>query len=216
MKNLLGVLVMSAALMVGSASVALADYAAGEKAYYAGDYTTAFREWKPMAERGNAEAQFSLGNMYNMGRGVRKNDREAAKWHRRAADQGNLGGMFTLGAIYEKGTGVIQDYKEALKWYRKAADQGHNSAQSILGRIYEDGKVTPQDKVLAHMWYNVAHANDFPLVEFSRARVEKTMTAAEIAEAQILARRCMEQNYKRCGERTLLDKTGNWLNNLTK
>jgi uncharacterized protein len=61
MIRFLGVLAMSLALMVGSATLAVADYDAGMRAAQAGDYATAFREWKPLAEQGDAAAQSNLG-----------------------------------------------------------------------------------------------------------------------------------------------------------
>ena len=58
-------------------SVAAADFRAGVEAYVRGDYTTAYKEWLPLAEQGQAEAQFFLGVMYADGDGVPKDDAAA-------------------------------------------------------------------------------------------------------------------------------------------
>ncbi len=58
-------------------------------AYQRGDYATAIRKFRPLAEQGNAEAQFNLGGMYRQGRGVPQDDAEAMKWYRKAAEQGD-------------------------------------------------------------------------------------------------------------------------------
>ncbi len=67
-------------------SVAAADFRAGAEAYKRGDYATAYQEWLPLAEQGNADAQFSLGGMYAGGEGVPEDDAAAVKWYRRAAE----------------------------------------------------------------------------------------------------------------------------------
>ena len=51
----------------------------GYTAYNAGDYATALREWRPLAEQGNADAQYNLGMMYDEGEGVPQDDAEAVK-----------------------------------------------------------------------------------------------------------------------------------------
>ncbi len=143
------------------------------------------------AERGDAEAQFELGLMYDEGYGVSRDNQEAAKWYRKAAEQGDAGAQYLLGYMYDKGKGVPQNYQEAFKWTRKAADQGLAYAQSRLGYMYRDGKGVPQDYAQAHMWYNLASAN---LTGDARVRainsrdlVAKVMTREQIAEAQRLA-----------------------------
>ena len=57
-------LLLAAALICGAAAPAWADFDDGVAAYEAGDYATALKEWRPLAEQGDAEAQFNLGKMY--------------------------------------------------------------------------------------------------------------------------------------------------------
>ena len=66
-----------------------ADYQKGLDAYNRGDYQAALRDWRPLAEKGNAIAQYTLGLMYREGHGVVQSDTEAMKWFRKAAKQGN-------------------------------------------------------------------------------------------------------------------------------
>src|ERR1035437_5906403 len=71
-------------------TAALADqFADGQMAYSQQDYKTALQFWQPLAEQGNANAQYSLGIMYDNGFGVKKDYRQAVEWFRRAAVQGN-------------------------------------------------------------------------------------------------------------------------------
>lgn len=83
-----------------------------------GDYAAELRITRPMAEKGVAWAQFSLGHSYRNGKGVPKNDTEAVKWFRLAAAKGNAYAQSHLGVMYGNGKGVLQDYAEAVKWYR--------------------------------------------------------------------------------------------------
>jgi TPR repeat protein len=85
----------------------------GMAAYTRGDYATALKKWRPLAEAGDATAQYNLGVMYAEGRGVPQDDEEAAKWFRLAAEQGNAGAQNNLGVMYANGHGVPRDYREA-------------------------------------------------------------------------------------------------------
>ncbi len=77
-----------AVLLVVLAAPAWADFSDGVAAYDRGDYATAFSEWKPLAEQGDAAAQYNLGIMYSNGRGVPQDHVQAVKWYRKAAEQG--------------------------------------------------------------------------------------------------------------------------------
>ena len=100
------------------------DYSKGVAAYEDGDYATALQEWRPLAEQGDAGAQFNLGVMYMNGYGVPQDYAEAVRWYRLAAEQEYADAQNNLGVMYEKGQGVSQDYERAMELYRKAANQG--------------------------------------------------------------------------------------------
>ena len=158
-----------------------------------GDYVTAMRLWRPLADQGYAAAQLLLSGMYYKGQGVTQDYAEAVKWFRKAADQGIAAAQLNLGLMYYNGLGVTQDYAEAVKWYRKAADQGDAGAQFNLGGMYRIGQGVTQDFVEAHKWYNLSAAHQIDaqkrdVASKSRDEVAAKMTAAQIAEAQKLAR----------------------------
>ena len=193
MKHLGRVVVLLALLWTGLAHAG--PFEDGAAALGKGDYATALRVWKPLAEQGHAEAQAILGLMYGKGWGVPQDDAEAVKWYRRAAEQGLVQAQSALGDNYREGQGVSQDYAEAVKWYRRAAEQGHAKAQVNLGVMYHHGQGVPQDYVQAHKWFNLA-ASRYPANEKEnrdsavkgRDLVAAKMTAAQIAEAQRQAR----------------------------
>lgn len=178
----LGALVLSLSL---AAAVDAGPFEDGVAAYKRGDYAAALRFWRPLAEQGDAAAQFNLGLTY----GLAQDYAEAVKWYRKAAEQGYAQAQHNLGAIYDNGSGVPQNYAEAVKWYRRAADQGHASAQKELGNMYAYGLGVPQDYVQAHKWYNLAAAHDPGTgAAVNRALVAHKMSPVQIAEAQRLAR----------------------------
>jgi len=162
-------------------------------AYYRGDYATALREWRPLAEQGSAIAQNNLGLMYSEGKGASRDYAEAVGWWRKAAEQGSAIAQNNLGLMHSEGKGASRDYAEAVGWWRKAAEQGYAKAQYNLGVMYDYGKGVPQDYAQAHKWYNLA-AFRFPLGEDHDRAVKDSnivgicMTPAQISEAQKLAR----------------------------
>jgi len=80
--------------------------------------------WKPLAEQGDANAQFNLGVMYDKGEGVPQDYKEATKWYRLTAEQGDASAQTKLGYMYDHGQGVLQDNVVAHMWYNLAAANG--------------------------------------------------------------------------------------------
>lgn len=94
-----------------------------------------FEYYKSLAEKGNAEAQMKLGELYKSGKEVAQNVAESAKWYRKAAEQGLKDAQFKLGELLFEGKGIAQDAKEAADWLEKAASQGHQAAKDKLSEI---------------------------------------------------------------------------------
>jgi len=105
----------------------------GLDAYNIGDYATAHRLWRPLAEQGNVAVQHSLGLMYANGQGVTKNYVEAAKWWRLAAEQGDAPAQFNLGVMYRDGLGVPQDYVRTHMWFDLLASRSPVVPQNLVG-----------------------------------------------------------------------------------
>ncbi|EDP61124.1 hypothetical protein BAL199_22307 [alpha proteobacterium BAL199] len=198
MKRLLATLVILTGLIGSGGDVWADDFKEGVKAYNSGDFKTALRKWKPLAEQGDAYAQFNIGLMYKMGDGVTQDNAEALKWYRKAAEQGHAAAQNNLGGMYERGVGVTKDYAEAVKWYRKAAEQGYVFAQFNIGLMYKRGDGVLQDTIAAHMWFNIAAANGNNAAVKNRDTVAEELTKADIFEAQKRAKRCVASGYKDC------------------
>jgi len=143
------------------------DLDKGIKAYENGDYKTAVREWKPLAEKGDAIAQHKLGRMYRDGKGVSKDDKTAVKWFRLGAEQGYAGAQTSLGWMYSEGRGAPKDDKTAVKWFRLGAEQGNAAGQTNLGFMYSEGNGVPQNYDTAIKWYKLAAAQGDDVAQFN-------------------------------------------------
>ncbi len=121
------------------------------KAFNGGYYDKAFALFNYITD--DAEAQFYMGYMYNLGKGTSKDFTEAVRWYRKSAEQGNAVAQCHLGKMYEDGQGVSQDYIEAVRWYRKSAEQDNDEGQYDLGRMYRFGKGVALDNSEAIRWF---------------------------------------------------------------
>jgi len=181
---------------------AFADFAEGLAAAERGDFVTALKEWRPLAEQGNTDAQYRLGIMYRRGEVVTQDYEVAIEWFRLAAEQGNASAQSNLGAMYDQGLGVTRDPNTAFKWFTLAAEQGNNYSLFILGEMYEQGRGVTRDQIRAHMWWNIAASEELAaglgLARQEFVKIQKGMTPDEVSKAQQLARECVAKNYKDC------------------
>jgi len=145
---------LAALLLAVLASVALADdYAAGEAAWQRGEHAAALAQWLPLAEAGQARAQFAVGLAHDQGQGVERDAATAARWYRRAAAQGLADAEYNLALLYLDGRGVKQDLEETVRLFRAAAERGDLPAQVNLAYSYEQGSGVEQDLPVAAAWY---------------------------------------------------------------
>ena len=114
---------------------AFADFAKGSRAYKSGDYATALREWRPLAEQGDPNAQYNLGVLYADGQGVTKDYKTAVKWYELAAEQGHISAQVNLAFMYANGKGVNRDFTRAFMWWDVAASQGNKKAVEWRGEV---------------------------------------------------------------------------------
>lgn len=111
----------------------------------------AFAETRTLAEKGDAEAQFRLGNMYAEGKAVTNDFTEAAKWFHKAAEQGQVQALYTLGVMYTGGLGVPVDYAEGYVWYCLASKSGFETAkqdcEGLAGELQAEELVVANKRI---------------------------------------------------------------------
>jgi clan AA aspartic protease (TIGR02281 family) len=172
----------------------------GRAAFLHGDYARAMRLLRPVAEGGDARAQFLVGKMYESGWGMRQSSAQAAVWYQKSAEQGYDLAQSSLGLMYSTGDGVPQNYAKAMKWTLMAAKQGNMAAQSAMSMFYKHGLGVPQNYILAYMWVSVTRYDpEFePVARKDLNELAPHMAPSQIAEAERLALQCMESHYEDC------------------
>ena len=199
MKRIFTVAAFGLSLLVASGGACFAqDLEKADAAYNSGEYATALRELRYLAERGNADAQFRLGVMYEEGKGDIQDYAQALKWYVRAALQDDGDAQYNIGQMYYNGRGVAQDYAEAVKWYKLAVGNFSEAAMLRLGMLYSLESTGYNDRVHAHMWLNIAAITGDELAIKLRDNLSKIMTTADVDKAQQLARACVAKKYKGC------------------
>lgn len=158
---------------------------AAESAYRESDYDTAVAIFGPLAVGGVVSACFYLGRMYETGRGVDKDDREAARHYEIAATAGLPEAQNNLGLMYESGRGVGRSEVDAELWLRRAAITGNEDAQLSLSRLYARGTGgVPRDLVEAYAWSAVAARLGNPDGAKNADRLRPLLSATEIVAGE--------------------------------
>jgi TPR repeat protein len=134
----------------------------------AGNWTAAAPVCERAAAAGNADAELSLGMMYQRGTGVQGSPADAFKWFRKASDDGSIRATNYLAWAYANGDGVKRDGPAAIKLFQKSADAGNAQGEYGLGMMYANGSGAMRSDSLAVVWFRRA-ATQEPL-----ARAELT------------------------------------------
>jgi TPR repeat protein len=109
------------------------------------DFVTARRYWEPLAESGQAEAQYGLGFLYESGLGLARSDKSAFDWYRQAAEQSHPRAQFNLGILYMEGRGVVPNEGLGLYWIQSAADKNDARAREYLVEFRASLSAAPDD-----------------------------------------------------------------------
>jgi TPR repeat protein len=165
-----------AAALVSLTGVAAAqDVQSGIAAWQAGDYAKAVGEWRPLADAGNADAQFNLGQAYRLGRGVPQNLNLAEQWFERAARQRHEQAGTSLGLLlFQNGRA-----REAMPWIQAAATRGDPRAQYVFGTALFNGDILRRDLPRAYAMMSAAAAQGFPQAQAQLAEMERQLSPAD-------------------------------------
>jgi TPR repeat protein len=144
------------ALLLLSSRAFAGPYEEAQLAYGHENWPAAYKLLLPLAEAGDARAQYEVGMMYMSGWAVKQDYAQAAAWYLKSAQQGNADAQLILGRLCEQGHGVPKDYAQALAWYHKSADQENPTADMLIGLAYRDGRGVPQDGAAAVTWLGKA------------------------------------------------------------
>ena len=160
----------------------------GFKAYEAGDYATALKEFLPLAEKGQVSAQAAVGQMYFEGKGVQPDPVQAAKWLTPAAAGGNARAQFLLGKLYLSGEGVAADPAKAVALTKAAADQGLPEAQFDLCSLYYQGVGVQKDLVQAYLYATLAARQGHQDAQYVVELLNQDMKPEQVAQGDALVK----------------------------
>lgn len=172
-------------LLISAAAVAGLEE--GYAALARKDYATAAKEYRPLAEQGNAEAQYRIGRMYEFGNFYPQDKAQGIAWVRKAADQGHVDAEQELGVVYATGDGAPEDDAQAVAWFRKAAEHGDATAQYNLGLMYAKGAGVEKDYAQAFDWWRKAATQGNSDAQFKLAVVYHNGEGAAKDEVAALA-----------------------------
>lgn len=141
-------LLAAAAGFLAATPLAAQSVRAGILAWQRADYAAAVAIWRPLAEKGDADAAFNLGQAYRLGRGVKTDLAAAQSWLEKAASAGHLDAQTTLGLLlFDSGS-----RDAALQWLKKAAERGEPRAMLVYGTALFNGDGVERDPVLAYAY----------------------------------------------------------------
>jgi len=158
-------------LIALGAPLSAQSVAAGADAWAKGDYDTAVDNWRPLAEKGDPDAQFNLGQAYRWGRGVTANLSAAQTWYERAAGSGQMDAQVILGLmLFQNG-----DHAAGLRWLKAASEKGEPRAMLIYGTALYNGDSVPQDAVLGYAYVSRAAAQGLQAAKDTLAQLDKIL-----------------------------------------
>ena len=173
----------AAALLATGAPVAAQNVEAGVRAWEAGNYEEAIRNWRPLADSGDQDAQFNLGHAYRLGRGVPQNMTLAEQWYERAARAGHVEAQAMYGLI------LFQNNRrqEALPFIQRTAERGDRRAQYVYGTALFNGDVVARDWPRAYAFMSRAAAQGLPYAQSQLTEMEQHLSAEDRARGTELA-----------------------------
>jgi len=176
-------LVAASLIAFAAAPLSAQSVKAGIDAWQRADYSGAIAIWRPLAEKGDADAQFNLGQAYRLGKGVPLNLGAAQSWFERAANSGHLDAQTTLGLLlFQNG-----NQPEGIKWLRKAAEQGEPRALLVYGTALYNGDGVTQDRMLGYAYVSRAAAQGLVPARQTLSELEQLMSASDRKQALALA-----------------------------
>ncbi len=144
---------------------------AGIDAWQRGDTAAAVGIWRPLAEKGDADAAFNLGQAYRLGKGVPIDLTQAQNWLERAARKGHVDAQSTLGLLlFQNGNRV-----SAMRWLKQAADAGEPKAMLMYGTALYNGDGMPSDPVRAYAYVSRAAAQGLAPAKATLADLDEVM-----------------------------------------
>jgi cell division septation protein DedD len=177
-------LVAAALALAAAAPISAQSVKAGIEAWQQANYAGAVAIWRPLAEKGDPDAQFNLGQAYRLGRGVSTNLAAAKTWFGRAAAQGHVDAQTTLGLLLFQNS----EQAEGLKWLKQAAIKGDPRALLVYGTALVNGDGVTQDPVLGYAYVIRSAAQGLEPAKQTLAQLDEILPIADRKRGVSIAR----------------------------
>lgn len=140
--------------------------------------------WRPLADKGDADAAFNLGQAYRLGKGVPLDLAQAQGWFERAARKGHVDAQTTLGLLlFTNGNQV-----GAMRWLKAAAEAGEARALLMVGTALYNGDGVPADPVTAYAYVSRAAAQGLAPAKATLADMDGVMPLEQRQKGLALAK----------------------------
>jgi TPR repeat protein len=176
-------LVAAAVLGATASSISAQSVRAGIEAWQHADYARAVAIWRPLAEKGDPDAAFNLGQAYRLGRGAPINLAAAQTWFERAAAKGHVDAQSTLGLmLFENG-----DRPAGIRWLKQAAEKGEPRALLVYGTALFNGDGVKQDPILGYAYVSRAAAQGLAPAQATLEQLDQILPLDQRKKAVALA-----------------------------
>ena len=179
--------VLLVSLLVVPVSSYADDLADGLKAYDAKDYKRAYELLLPLADKGNAAAQYRIGVILDAGHGIKPNPAAAVAYYDKAARSGVPAAAFNLGLLYFDGRGVEKDYASSVRYFSIAAEQGDVDGQLNLGLMYAAAKGVPRDFEKSFQWLFIAADSGSQDASYAIGKFRQVVSPSDVEKGRRLA-----------------------------
>jgi cell division septation protein DedD len=164
-------LLLAMAIAAAATPVFAQSVRAGIDAWQKGDTAGAVAIWRPLADKGDADAAFNLGQAYRLGKGVALDLAQAQGWLERAARKGHVDAQATLGLLlFQNGNRI-----GAMRWLKLAAEAGEPRALLIVGTALYNGDGVTADPVTAYGYVSRAAAQGLAPAQATLADMDEVM-----------------------------------------
>ncbi len=187
--NLIFKTLLAGTAFVCAVAPSYANVKTGVDAWERGDFATAVKEWRPLAVKGDADAQFNLAQAYRFGRGVPSDMKQAEDWYRRAATQGHVQAEDNLGLImFQNG-----DTAGAMPLIERSANRGEPRAQFVYGTALFNGDMAKQDWPRAYGYMTRASAAGLSRASTALAQMDQYIPLEQRQQGLTIARQLEAQ-----------------------
>lgn len=174
---------LAAVAVVSLSAPGFADVKSGVDAWSRGEYDNAVKQWREAALKGDADAQFNMGQAYKLGRGVKQDLNIAGDWYRKAAGKGHLQAADSLGHLLHYQGKVA----EALPYLQASSDRGEPRSQYLLATELFNGTNIAKDWVRAYALMTRSSSSGLAPASRSLAQMDQYIPLEQRQQAMVLA-----------------------------